>query len=79
MSINLQSNILEKKILEARALYPNASLSDLYDIRIMPKELLEAHRANDRAVMNAYGFSLNMTEQDCVAELMKLYQKAHSK
>ena len=39
-------------------------------------ELLEAHRANDRAVMEAYGFwgKLN-SESECVAELMKMYQK----
>lgn len=40
----------------------------------MPKELREAHRANDRAVMRAYGFSLKMTEPDCVAALMQRYE-----
>lgn len=39
----------------------------------MPKELREAHRANDRAVMKAYGFDISMTEEDCVTELLKLY------
>ena len=38
-------------------------------------DLLEAHRANDRAVMKAYGFSLKMTESECVAALMRMYQK----
>lgn len=39
-------------------------------------ELLKAHRANDRAVMEAYGFyGKHMTKPQCVAELMKLYQK----
>ena len=61
-------------ILDARALYPDSSLADLYDDVLMPKELREAHRANDRAVMRAYGFSLKLTESECVAELMKLYQ-----
>lgn len=41
----------------------------------MPRELREAHRANDRAVMAAYGFSTRMTESDCVAALMRLYQQ----
>lgn len=41
----------------------------------MPIELRKAHQANDRAVMEAYGFSVKMTEQECVAELMKMYQK----
>ena len=63
-------------ILDARALYPDSSLADLYDDSVMPFELLKAHRANDRAVMEAYGFDVKtMTESTCVAELMKLYQK----
>ena len=62
-------------ILDARALYPDCSLADLYDDVAMPPELRKAHRANDRAVMEAYGFSTKMTESECVAELMKLYQK----
>lgn len=62
-------------ILAARALYPNSSLADLYDPLTMPPELLKAHNANNRAVMDAYGFSTKISEADCVAELMKMYQK----
>lgn len=63
-------------ILDARALYPNSSLSDLYDELTMPKELRKAHQENDKAVMVAYGFDWRkMTESDCVAELMKMYQE----
>ena len=63
-------------ILDARALYPDSSLADLYDELTMPPELRKAHQRNDRAVMEAYGFSVkDMTESKCVAELMKLYQK----
>ena len=62
-------------ILDARALYPESSLADLYDEVTMPPELRKAHQNNDRAVMKAYGFSVKMTESECVAELMKLYQK----
>ena len=62
-------------ILNARALYPNSSLADLYDPLTMPPELLKAHNANNRAVMDAYGFSTKISEADCVAELMKMYQK----
>lgn len=51
------------------------SLTDLYDPLTMPDKLRKAHIANDKAVMSAYGFSMKMTEADCVAELMKLYQK----
>ena len=63
-------------ILDARNLYPDCSLADLYDETTMPPELRKAHQQNDRAVMQAYGFwgKLN-TEPACVAELMKLYQK----
>ncbi len=61
-------------ILDARALYPDSSLADLYDPLTMPPELLKAHTANDIAVMKAYGFSTKMSEADCVAELMKMYQ-----
>ena len=63
-------------ILDARALYPDSSLADLYDELTMPPELRTAHQNNDRAVMAAYGFPIKgFTESDCVAELMKLYQK----
>lgn len=62
-------------ILDARELYPDSSLADLYDEVLMPKELREAHRANDRAVMRAYGFPIKMTEADCVAALMQMYEQ----
>lgn len=68
-----------QSILDTREKYPNSSLADLYDEVAMPKDLREAHRANDRAVMKAYGFSLKMTESDCVAELMKMYEQLVSK
>ena len=61
-------------ILDARAMYPDSSLADLYDETTMPPELRKAHQANDKAVMQAYGFSIKMTESECVAELMKMYQ-----
>jgi len=63
-------------ILDARALYPDSSLSDLYDEISMPPELRKAHTQNDKAVMQAYGFSIkNTTEESCVAELMRMYQQ----
>lgn len=62
-------------ILDARALYPDSSLADLYDEVTMPPELRKAHQNNDRAVMAAYGFPVKgFTESDCVAALLKLYQ-----
>lgn len=66
-------------ILDARALYPNDSLADLYNDDLMPWELRKAHQENDRAVMDAYGFvkgtEVRTSESACVAELMKQYQK----
>lgn len=63
-------------ILDARALHPNASLADLYDPLTMPPELLKAHQANDKAVMQAYGMPIKDTDEAaCVAWLMKLYQE----
>ena len=65
-----------QEILDARALYPDSSLADLYDELTMPVELRRAHQHNDKAVMQAYGFwgKLN-SESECVAELMKMYQE----
>lgn len=60
-------------ILDARALYPDSSLAELYDPVLMPTELREAHRQNDRAVMAAYGFSTKITESECVAALFNLF------
>ena len=62
-------------ILDARALYPDSSLADLYDELTMPPELRKAHQANDKAVWEAYGKAWDIkSESECVAYLMKLYQ-----
>ena len=62
-------------ILDARELYLDSSLADLYDELTMPVELRKAHQANDVAVMEAYEFNWKtMTESECVAELMKMYK-----
>lgn len=61
-------------ILDARALYPDSSLADLYDETTMPIELRRAHRTNDRAVLAAYYLPVTISEPDCVAHLMRLYQ-----
>lgn len=67
-------------ILDARALYPDSSLADLYDELTMPPELRKAHIENDKAVMKAYGFDIKATsEADCVAELMRMYQELVNK
>ena len=74
-----QKNKIEKTahaILDIRAKYPNSSLADLYDELTMPSDLRKAHQLNDIAVMEAYGFDWrHMTESDCVAKLMEMYQE----
>ena len=62
-------------ILDARAKYPDCSLADLYDEVAMPPELRKAHKANDDAVMAAYGFDLTLSENEIVAELFRLYKE----
>lgn len=66
-------------VLDARSLYPDCSLADLYDELTMPPELRKAHRQNDIAVMQAYGFTKGSeaykSEAACVAELMKRYEQ----
>lgn len=70
-------------ILDARALYPDASLADLYDEVTMPPELRKAHQNNDRAVMAAYGISKDdpefKSESACVAMLMRMYENLAEK
>ena len=61
-------------IMDARALYTDSSLADLYDPDLMPFELRKAHRANDAAVLEAYGFPKDASESDIIARLFKMYQ-----
>lgn len=75
---DVQKDKIEKaaqSILDARAVYPDSSLADLYDEALMPIELRKAHRANDAAVLEAYGFPKDATESDIVARLFKMYQE----
>ena len=62
-------------ILDAREKYPDASMADLYGNLIVFPELMKAHRANDAAVLEAYGFPKDATESDIVARLFKMYQE----
>ena len=66
-------------ILDARSLYPDSSLADLYDSLTMPPELRKAHRANDVAVLEAYGFPKDASESEIVARLFKMYQELTEK
>ncbi len=62
-------------ILDARQAYPDASMADLYGNLIVFPDLMKAHRANDAAVLEAYGFPKDATESELVARLFKLYQE----
>ena len=62
-----------KKILDARALYPESSFASLYNDELMPAELRKAHKENDAAVCEAYGWDKNISEEEIVIELMKMY------
>jgi hypothetical protein len=77
-----QKQIIEQTaqaILDARNLYPESNLAQLYDELTMPIELRKAHRANDAAVLEAYGFPKDSTESDIVVRLFKMYQELTSK
>jgi hypothetical protein len=68
-----------QKILDTRKNYPNATLADLYDDTLMPKDLRDTHKENDAAVLAAYNFPKDFTESEIVAELMKLYSQTLQK
>ena len=80
-----QKEIISKTaqaILDARALYPDSSLADLYDELTMPVELRKAHQKNDRAVMEVYGMTKFvdgkktwLTESETVARLFEMYEE----
>ena len=62
-------------IIKVREAYEGSSLKELYDINTMPDDLRDAHLKNDAAVMKAYGFKENMTENEIVAKLLQKYKK----
>ena len=61
-------------VLDARKLYPDSTLADLYDPNTMPPELTKAHERLDKTVKAAYGNEGFETEEEIVASLMKLYK-----
>ena len=65
-------------ILDARKLFPNASLADLYDKVTMPIELIKAHEANNKAVDKAYGYTGADDDASRVAFLFKRYEELTS-
>ena len=68
-------SLCAEEILRARDNHPNSSLADLYDPLTMPADLLKAHKALDKAVMELYGYAPDMSELEIVADLMVRYHK----
>lgn len=64
-----------QRILDARAKFPKATLAVLYDRLTMPKELSDAHRANDEAVDACYGKQRFNNEQERIKFLFDLYRQ----
>ncbi len=62
-------------ILDAREKYPDATFAEMYGNLILFPELMNAHRSNDAAVLEAYGFPKDATESEIVAWLFKMYQE----
>lgn len=66
---------LAQAVLDAREVFPDASLDDLYDSDAMPPALRRAHVALDKAVDRLYrrkGFAF---ERERVEHLFELYEK----
>ncbi len=62
-------------ILDARSSFPDATFAVLYDPLKMPKELLDAHRANDEAVDACYGTRRFKNELERLEFLFDLYRQ----
>lgn len=74
MKVRLENTA--KRILQARNLYPDWTMADLYDDVVMPVELRKSHQENDKAVMEAYHMPIgSTTESDSVARLFELYEE----
>ena len=61
-------------ILDARAQYPDCSPAQLYgDNSFLFPDLVKAHQANDKAILELYGLSVKATETEIVGRLMEMY------
>ena len=66
-------------ILDARSLYPESSLADLYDPLTMPKELMNAHKALDVAVDRLYRKAPFKDDAERVSFLFEMYKEIMKK
>ena len=67
---------LAQAVLDARAMFPGATLADLYDADTMKPELRKAHRDLDRAVDNLYKQGGFASDRERVEHLFRLYERA---
>jgi hypothetical protein len=72
-----QIALLAQGVLDARALFPDSDLASLYDPRLTPPPLLDAHKKLDQAVMESYGFKAPESQDEgvMVAKLIVLREK----
>lgn len=64
-----------QNILNARQEYPDSSLATLYNPLLMQADLRKAHKANDKAVLSAYGLDSDSTEEEIIHKLFSMYEK----
>lgn len=66
---------LAQAVLDARALYPESTLAQLYDPLLMPAELVHAHQRLDRAVERCYRAQPFASDRERVEFLFALYEQ----
>lgn len=67
--------VLAQKVLDARDLYPELTLADLYDPDKMPQELKDAHEHLDRAVDQLYRAKAFENDEERLQMLFEKYEK----
>ncbi len=64
-----------QKVLDARNLYKNSSLADMYDLVLMPVELVKAHQNLDKIVDSCYYSKGFENDEQRLSFLFNLYEK----
>jgi hypothetical protein len=62
-----------REIVSCREQFPNATLSTLYDPVSMPAPLSNAHKANDKQVLEVFGLRPDSVDTDILTELFRKY------
>lgn len=63
------------RILDVREYHCERTLAELYDRDSMPRNLREAHEANDALVDSLYSSKLYVSDEDRLADLFALYEE----